>query len=312
MVFAAGPVPAQTVPDVQMVATPTLRAKVNPQYSPEARAAGLQGTVLLSLDVKPDGAAENVRIRRGLGLGLDEEALKAVKQWRYEPTSLDRPVVEEVELPFRLDDGGPWRIVGSQFSLPAATGQRIKPALAVYVNPDAATCTKNVIYVPVDLQVGTDGTPSAIRVALSGEDSISQAVRDAVKSWRFRPAVADGEPAVSSGTILLECRAPGTSVAPAEGVYKVGGGVSAPSIIFKVDPEYSEEARKAKFNGSVLLALVVDSEGRARDIRVARPLGLGLDREAIVAVNQWRFRPGMKDGKPVNVRASIEINFRLL
>jgi periplasmic protein TonB len=96
------------------------------------------------------------------------------------------------------------------------------------------------------------------------------------------------------------------------GVYRVGGGVSAPQILFKVDPEYSEEARKAKYSGTVILQLVVDPSGRGREIRVVHSLGLGLDEKAIEALNKWKFRPGLRDGQPVAVMATIEVNFRLL
>ena len=74
----------------------------------------------------------------------------------------------------------------------------------------------------------------------------------------------------------------------------------------------TEEARKAKYSGSVTLAIVVDTEGRARDIHVTKSLGMGLDEKAIEAVQKWRFKPGMKGGQAVNVRATIEVNFRLL
>ena len=96
------------------------------------------------------------------------------------------------------------------------------------------------------------------------------------------------------------------------GVYRVGGGVSAPQVLFKVDPEYSEEARKAKYSGTVVIQLVVDPSGHGRDIRVIRSLGLGLDEKAIEAVNKWKFRPGLRNGQPVAVMATIEVNFRLL
>jgi protein TonB len=96
------------------------------------------------------------------------------------------------------------------------------------------------------------------------------------------------------------------------GVFKVGGGVSAPQVLYKVDPEYSEEARKAKYSGTVVIQLVVDSSGKAQNIRVIRSLGLGLDEKAIEAVNKWKFRPGLRNGQPVAVMATIEVNFRLL
>jgi len=96
------------------------------------------------------------------------------------------------------------------------------------------------------------------------------------------------------------------------GAYHIGGGVSAPTVLYKVEPEYSEEARKAKFQGTVVIFIVVDERGNPRDMRVIRPLGLGLDQKALDAVREWRFNPGKKDGKPVAVQATIEVNFRLL
>jgi periplasmic protein TonB len=95
-------------------------------------------------------------------------------------------------------------------------------------------------------------------------------------------------------------------------VYHIGGGVSAPIPIYQPEPEYSEEARKAKWQGTVVLSLIVDEKGRPTNIAVLKPLGLGLDQMAIAAVEKWRFKPGMKDGKPVPVIASVEVNFRLL
>ena len=105
---------------------------------------------------------------------------------------------------------------------------------------------------------------------------------------------------------------PGEGGGVGGGVFKVGGGVSAPAVIYKVDPEYSEEARKAKYSGAVMLSIVVDAEGRAKDIHVVKSLGMGLDEKAMEAVEKWKFKPGMKGGEPVNVRAQIEVNFRLL
>ena len=96
------------------------------------------------------------------------------------------------------------------------------------------------------------------------------------------------------------------------GVFRMGGGVSAPTLLSKVEPEYSEEARKAKYQGTVLLYVEVDPSGKATNIRVLHSLGLGLDEKAMEAVKKWRFKPGVKDGRPVTVQAQIEVNFRLL
>jgi periplasmic protein TonB len=95
------------------------------------------------------------------------------------------------------------------------------------------------------------------------------------------------------------------------GVFRVGGGVSAPKELYAPEPEYSEEARKAKYQGTCVLYVIVGADGRPRDLRVARSLGLGLDEKAIDAVKTWKFEPAMKDGKPVAVAISVEVEFRL-
>ncbi len=105
---------------------------------------------------------------------------------------------------------------------------------------------------------------------------------------------------------------PGSGGGCCGGVYQIGGDVSQPIPIYKPEPEYSEEARKAKYSGTVLLSLVIDEHGNTRDIHVVRPLGLGLDEKAIEAVSHWRFRPALKGGHPVAVQAQVEVNFRLL
>ena len=97
-----------------------------------------------------------------------------------------------------------------------------------------------------------------------------------------------------------------------DSVFRIDGDVSAPRLIYKVEPEYSEEARKAKHQGTVVLAIQVWEDGRAHNIRVIQSLGLGLDEKAIQAVQEWQFVPGKKDGIPVKVRANVEVNFRNL
>lgn len=96
------------------------------------------------------------------------------------------------------------------------------------------------------------------------------------------------------------------------GLHGFTGASTAPVVVYQVEPEFSEEARKAKLQGVVMLYAEVDTNGRLRNIRVTRGLGLGLEEKAIEAVKQWRFRPGYRDGKPVVAGAAIEVNFHLL
>ena len=104
---------------------------------------------------------------------------------------------------------------------------------------------------------------------------------------------------------------PGTGGGIGGGPYHVGGGVSAPRTLYAPDPEYSEEARRAKVQGSVLLALIVGPDGNPHDLHHMRSLGMGLDEKALEAVRTWRFEPARKDGVPVAVQISVEVNFRL-
>jgi TonB family protein len=95
------------------------------------------------------------------------------------------------------------------------------------------------------------------------------------------------------------------------GPYRVGGGVSAPRAIYDPDPEYSDEARKAQYQGTVILWVVIGADGLTKDVRISRSLGMGLDEKAIQAVHKWRFEPALKDGRPVAVQLNIEVTFRL-
>ena len=96
------------------------------------------------------------------------------------------------------------------------------------------------------------------------------------------------------------------------GVVRVGKGVSAPVLIFKTEPSYTEEARAARIQGAVVLNVVVGADGSAQQVSVLRSLDPGLDQKAVETVGTWKFRPGMKDGQPVAVQAQIEVNFRLM
>jgi len=106
--------------------------------------------------------------------------------------------------------------------------------------------------------------------------------------------------------------APGPGDPGGDGSTTVHGVYSAPKVIYQVDPEFSEEARRAKHYGTVILVVDVDTTGHAVNVRIARSLGLGLDEKAVEAVSRWRFRPGMRSGRPVTVPATIEVNFHLL
>src|ERR1017187_3410311 len=104
---------------------------------------------------------------------------------------------------------------------------------------------------------------------------------------------------------------PGTGGGYGGGLMKIGGGVSEPELIYKVDPEFSEEARKAKFMGIVLVTLVVDQNGNPQNVHLLRGVGMGLDEKAIEAVKQYKFKAARYNGKPVPVQLNVEVNFQI-
>jgi TonB family protein len=107
---------------------------------------------------------------------------------------------------------------------------------------------------------------------------------------------------------------PGSGGGTGGGAFRPGtGGVGYPSCVYCPDPKYSEEARKAKYQGTVVLQAVITADGRAIDIQIVKGPGLGLEEKAVEAVKTWRFKPAIgPGGKPVPVIVPIEVTFRLL
>jgi TonB family protein len=159
------------------------------------------------------------------------------------------------------------------------------------------------------LRVGMNATFVAPYVGTFGGNEYIYYNKNVLIYGPYASDVINGELHWNGRTYSMGSREPG---AVSDNVFRAGDGVSQPSVIYKVDPEYSEEARKAKYGGTVMLAAIVDVDGHSRDIHVVKTLGMGLDEKAIEAVRQWKFKPGMKGGQPVNVRVTIEVNFRLL
>ena len=94
-------------------------------------------------------------------------------------------------------------------------------------------------------------------------------------------------------------------------LFRIGRGVTPPSVVDSPDPKFPETARVAKFNGVVVVGMIVGTDGVPRDMWIKQKLGLGLDQKAIEAVQQWRFRPATKNRQPVAVPITVEVSFHL-
>jgi TonB family protein len=186
-------------------------------------------------------------------------------------------------------------------ALPKQSMQQITPPAAVIRNLDPKLPVEATVVVPPSIVLPHSGQLG---------DPLSKIFGPASNGTGWGGGIGSG-----SGGGVGSGRGPG--VGPGwgggigGGVFRVGGGVSAPKTIYEPEPEYSEEARKAKYQGVVVLWVIIGPDGRPRDMRVQRSLGMGLDEKAMEAVKQWKFEPAKKDGQPVAVQVNIEVNFRL-
>jgi protein TonB len=198
---------------------------------------------------------------------------------------------------------------GTNDPLPPTKGHPPKPSLHAFVPPTArvenlqpiltmeqAIIADPSIQIPKDLPVIGDPN-GAIGVKSNGPG--------------IRGGVGTGE----NGGVGPN-RGPGAGDGPDGGIGGTRGGfrdnVTQPELIWKSEPAYTEEARKVRLQGTVQLRIVVNERGRAESIVVTQGLGLGLDERAMEAVAQWKFRPGMRGGKPVPTVAIVQVSFRLL
>jgi TonB family protein len=172
--------------------------------------------------------------------------------------------------------------------------------------------------VVLDGIISKDGIVKALQV-ISGPVELRVSAIDAVRQWRFEPYLLNGQPTEVETTITVnyqlddDADSQSQNDESATGVVpkKIGGGVSRPVLIYSVQPEFSEQAKKDKVGGTVIIRLWVDEQGRPEHVRVLRGVGNGLDEKAVEAVKQYKFKPAMEDGKPVLVELNTEVNFKI-
>lgn len=99
---------------------------------------------------------------------------------------------------------------------------------------------------------------------------------------------------------------------PNDPVYEPGAGVTRPKLIHYVEPSFSTKSNEAFVEGTVVVSIIVNARGVPNDLHIVKGLNAEEDRSALEALKQWRFEPGTKDNKPVNVRVKVELSFHLL
>ncbi|MGA2858196.1 MAG: energy transducer TonB [Candidatus Sulfotelmatobacter sp.] len=190
----------------------------------------------------------------------------------------------------------------SKGKLPKFSMQQITPPVVVVRNENPKLPVEPTIVIPPQVQLASNNMPNL-------GDPMAHVVLPSNGTG------SGGGIGTGSGGGVGSGKGPGFG--PGEGggvgggIFHVGGGTSAPIPIYKPEPEFSEEARKAKYQGTCTLGMIVGVDGRPRNIRVLSSLGMGLDEKAIEAVKNWKFEPAMRDGHPVNVEIAVEVDFHL-
>lgn len=214
------------------------------------------------------------------------------------PTDIGRYVPDRLTQPGRGGGGGDLdKLPPTKGGLPKLAREQFAPPAVVLRNEDPKLPVEPTIVAPPELKMPVAAQLGDPFEGISGVLSNGRGSGGGIGNGR--------------GTGVGPGSGPGAGPGSGGGIYVAGGGVTAPRVIYDPDPEFSDEARKAKHQGTVLLWLVVGPDGRAHDIRVARSLGMGLDERAIAAVQTWRFEPGKMNGAPVAVQINVSVYFHL-
>jgi periplasmic protein TonB len=221
-----------------------------------------------------------------------------------------QPVMKPAVAPQVLAGGGGGgnaaKIFESKGHLPKIAPQQIAPPTVEILNNKPKLAVEATVVAPPNVKLPDNpnmpnlGNPMSARV--TGPASNGSGTGGGIGS-----GASNG---VGSGT--GPGHGPGQGGGFGGGIYKLGDiGVTAPVAKFTPEPDFSEEARKAKYQGTVVLGAIIGPDGRPRNIRVIRSLGMGLDEKAIERVRTWLFEPGKKNGTPVAVTMNLEVDFRL-
>ena len=216
----------------------------------------------------------------------------------------DLPALKESKTQVGGGGGGGDRDVlqASKGKLPKLSMTQIAPPVVVVRNEQPKLAVEPTIVVPPQVQLASNSMPNL-------GDPMAHAVLPSNGTGSSGGIGSGGGGGVGSGK--GPGFGPGEGGGTGGGVFHVGGGVSPPRPIYNPEPEFSEEARKAKYQGVCTLGLIVGTDGRPSNIRVLSSLGMGLDERAMEAVKNWKFEPAMKDGHPVRVEIAVEVDFHL-
>jgi len=303
-----------------------LLSRTDPEYSDEARVAELEGTVVVAGVAGEDGRASDLSVSKSLGLGLDEKAIEAVQQWRFQPDTKSVSLAVDFSLPSKQSR---WHLIGVDFRPPEGASR--PSVLSAYYPGGAGVFNGSAIeegrllgaigrqaFITVPFEVDESGVPVHIQAARSSDSVWDDQATAVLRQWRFTPGMKEGKPVsvpctfdfvwgprnLASTDVARLLSALHPPPAPS-------GHVMPPEIIYRQVPLYPEQARNAGLEGTVTVALRVGEDGAPRDIRVTKGIERAIDESVTAAVDQWRFKPALLNGDVVSPAVVVEVRFQL-
>jgi TonB family protein len=304
--------------------------KTDPEYTEEARLAELEGTVLLGGAIGADGFAHDLEVLRSLGLGLDENAIEAVKQWHFQPNV----VTGQIQVEFRLSTKqSRWHMIGVQFDTPPGAARPVftnaQYPIGAGLGPEAMEEGRLVAAIgrlataKLTFDVDEHGVPVHFQVPNSSEAVWGSEATALVAQWRFTPGTKNGIAAVVPCTVELvwgerdlngpmlaqvyqvmdEPTVASSDVVPPS---KSESGSLAPNIL-RIPPEYPPAARGSGLRRTVRLRVLIGVDGRVREAEVIDG-DPGLTKAALESVKQWVYQPTLLNGAPVEVTTEAEVD----
>jgi TonB family protein len=326
-----------SVNEAPVVAVPVQRTE--PEYSEEGRVAGLEGSVLLTAAIAEDGDAQEIRVTRPLGLGLDEKAIEAVRGWRFRPG-----VVATVAVDFRLPSKqSRWHLIRAAFDPPEGASRPVFRSAQYPLGAGVSRATieearivaavRRLARVTVLFDVDEEGQPVHLQVRNASDPVWGGEAIELVRGWRFDPGLKSGVPVAVpsmlelvwgqrnlSASALAQLSAatnqqpppPDVFPPPPQGVQRIriDGGIQALRLITTRTPEYPQLAKRARVQGVVRFYALIGSDGYVRNLRVISGDPL-LVPAATDAVNQQVYRQTLLNGSPAEVATQVDVDFRL-
>jgi TonB family protein len=281
--------------------------QTQPIYPPIARAKHVQGVVVLHAIISKTGAVEKLAVLSGSPM-LVQSAMDAVQKWTYRPFLLNgQPVEVETTINVNYTFGGPdlsctYYDKGLQHAGTCEEDSANKGQYSCRADDDKGL---------VQSQSSCEWKVKRLQESQQGSLAPAQIRLPALQPAAF---------IVPNGSSDNQSRPVSSTTDQAENTpRKIGGNVSAPQVIHQVEPEFSDQAKMraktegkdSKFEGQVLVQLIVNANGQPENVHFVHGVGMGLDEKAVEAVRQYRFRPAMENGNPVPVLLNVQVNFKL-